>query len=75
MAVNDITRNTAVGVRAVNAFKSLSLDNRSINSQVVGVLKLSFFLGDIRDFCHFEDIIHSVGVSVSDSQKWSVSVS
>jgi hypothetical protein len=34
LAANDITRVTAGGVRAVKAFKSLSLDRISINCQV-----------------------------------------
>ena len=34
MAVNDLTENTAGGVRALKAFKSLSLDSTSINCQV-----------------------------------------
>ena len=34
-----------------------------------------FFLSEIPDFCHFENIIHSVEVSVSDPQKCSFSVS
>ena len=34
MAVNDLTENTAGGVRALKAFKSLSLDSTSISCQV-----------------------------------------
>ena len=75
LAVNDLTGNTAGGVRALKAFKSLSLDSTSINCQVVGVLQLGCFLSEIRDFCHFEDIIHSVGVPLSDPQKWSFNLS
>ena len=38
--------------------------------KLVGVLQLGFFfLSEIRDFCHFEDIILSVGVPVSDPLK------
>jgi len=33
--------------------------------KLVGVLQFGF-LSEIQDFCHFEDIIVSVGVSVSD---------
>ena len=76
LAVNDLTGNTSGGVRAVKAFRSLSLDRTSVNCQVVGVLQLGFFfLSEIRDLCHFEDIIHSVGVPVSDPQKYSFNVS
>jgi len=52
-------------VRAVKAFKSSSLDRTSINCQVGGVLQLRF-CSKIREFCHFEDIILSVGVPVGD---------
>jgi len=34
-----------------------------------------FFCSEIRDFCHFEDIILSVGVPVSDPPKMFVNVS
>jgi hypothetical protein len=37
--------------------------------------RVQVFLGEIRGYCHFEDIIHSVGVSVSHPKKWSFSVS
>jgi len=33
-----------------------------------------FFLSEIRDFCHFEDIIHSAGVPVSDPQTCSFNI-
>jgi len=54
-------------VRAVKSFRSLSLDRTYINCQVVGVLQLGF-LSEIRDFCDLEDIIHSVGMPMSDPQ-------
>ena len=52
-------------MRAVKSFRGLGLDRTSINCQVVGVSQLGFF-SEILDFCDLEDIIHSVGVPVSD---------
>jgi hypothetical protein len=43
LAVNDLTGNTAGGVRAVKTFKSLSLDRTSIICQVGRSLQLGFF--------------------------------
>jgi len=42
LTVNDLTGDKAGGVRAVKAFKSLSLDRTSIKCQVVGILRLGF---------------------------------
>jgi len=42
LAANDLTGDKAGGVRAVKAFKSLSLDRTSIKCQVVGILRLGF---------------------------------
>jgi hypothetical protein len=67
LAVNDQLGNTAGSVRAVKAFKSLSLDRTSINCQV-GWSFTAWFFSEIRDFCHFEDMILSVGVPMSDPQ-------
>jgi hypothetical protein len=53
-------------VRAVKAFKNLSLDRTSVNCQVGWSFTAEIFCSEIRDFCHFEDIILSVGVPVSD---------
>jgi hypothetical protein len=61
--------NEAGSVRAVKAFESLSLDRKSINCQVAWSFTAQVFCSEIRDFCHFEDIILSVGVSVSDPPK------
>ena len=66
LAVNDLTGNTTGGSRAFKAFKSLGLDRTSSNCQVVKEFYSSVFLSEIRDFCHFQDIIHSVGVPVRD---------
>jgi len=54
-------------VGAVKVFKSLNLDRTSINCQVGSRFTARLFLSEIRDFCHLEDIIHSVGVPVSDT--------
>jgi hypothetical protein len=59
--------NTTGGVRAVKAFKILSLDRTSINCQVGRRFKGTIF-SEIRDFSHFDYVIHSVGLPVSDHQ-------
>jgi len=53
-------------VRAVKAFKTLSLD-RTSNCQSGWSFRARVF-SEIRDFYHFEDVILSVGVPVSDPQ-------
>jgi len=61
-------------VRAVKAFRTLSLDRTSITVKLVGVLQLGV-LSKSRDFDTFEDIIHSVGVPVGHIPKCSFNVS
>jgi hypothetical protein len=61
-------------VRAVKAFKSLSLDRTSITVKLAEVLQLGV-PSEIRDFDTFEDIIHSVGVPVGNIPKCSFNVS
>jgi len=76
LAVNDLTGNAhSRGCEVCKTFGSLSMDSTSINYQVVGVSQLSFFfvlLSEIGDFCHVEDRIRLMEVSVSDPQKQSL---
>jgi hypothetical protein len=66
LAVNDLTGKTAGGVKGSKGIQKLEPEKNTHQLSSWLEFYSSVFLGEIRGFCHLEDIIHSVGVPVSD---------
>jgi len=68
LAVNDLTRENSRKCEGRKGIQKLE-PGQNIH-QLSSYLEFysSVFCSEIRDFCHFEDIILSVGVPVSESQ-------
>jgi hypothetical protein len=68
LSVNDLTREHSRKCEGRKGIQKLELGQniRQLSSWLE--FYSSVFCTEIRDFCHFEDIILSVGVPVSDPQ-------